>query len=185
MFKKISLVTVVLAGVLLTGCSQQSAPSTDSSTKTEKTQKSTKSAATPKKSTNSVTTSDTNKASTNANTDSDSQKSATTATNSSDANSQATTDKSSDATTDTNTNSQQSQTSDTSTVNLATSTQAVDYLATQLSNTYDKTTTQYVANGKVTWNNVEGYQVNIYSKNSDSPVGSYLVPADGQYFQIW
>jgi len=63
--------------------------------------------------------------------------------------------------------------------------QAVEFLADKLSSTYDKSTTQYVANGKVTWDNVTGYQINIYSKNSDSPVGSYLVPANGQYFQIW
>ena len=70
-------------------------------------------------------------------------------------------------------------------VNLTTSQEAVEFLADKLSTTYDKSTTQYVANGKVTWNDVNGYQINIYSKNSDSPVGSYLVPANGQYFQIW
>ncbi|WP_155832060.1 hypothetical protein [Companilactobacillus nodensis] len=54
-----------------------------------------------------------------------------------------------------------------------------------MSTTYDKTTTQYVANGKITWNNVTGYQVNVYNKDSDSPAGSYIVQANGQYSQLW
>ncbi|WP_125761478.1 hypothetical protein [Companilactobacillus hulinensis] len=191
MFKKISLVTVVLAGVLLAGCSQQSATQTDTGTKTEKTQKK----STAKKSANNANsattkTNDDSNQSSNDDSDTDSQSSyATTksSTASDDSNSSKTTgnNNSSNGTTDNSTDQQSTQSNNQGTINLTTSDQAVNYLADQLSNTYDKTTTQYVANGRITWDNVQGYQVNIYSKNSDSPVGSYLVPANGQYFQIW
>lgn len=199
MFKRLSLFTVILSGVLLAGCSNQQATSTKSSTRSEQTQKSTKKSTPEKseKSDQSSSSSSNNSEGTTNNSNNDSNSNS----NSSSNNNTGTTNNGSDTTktdqnttannsngTD-NTNNQSTQNQDSTQtqqgVNIATADQAVSFLSDKLSATYDKTSTQYVANGKVTWNNVNGYQINIYSKNSDSPVGSYLVPANGQYFQIW
>ncbi|HIY91607.1 hypothetical protein [Companilactobacillus sp. HBUAS56275] len=201
MFKRLSLFTVILSGVLLAGCSSQQATSTKSNTGSEQTEKSTKKS-TPEKSEGSDQSSSTSSSSDSSNdgkqTNSDSNDTNNNSNNSGTTKSSDSTqtDQSSTSSNDSNnssntnnTNNSQSSQNQNSTqaqgVNITTSDQAVSFLADKLSSTYDKTTTQYVANGKVTWNNVNGYQINIYSKNSDSPVGSYLVPANGQYFQIW
>lgn len=191
MFKRLSIFTVILSGILLVGCSNQQASSPQTSTKTEQTKKSSTKA--PKKSTKSATSvaDDTQKTNTNSDTENDSSTSKGTDNQSSTSNQASTNSQNGNNTNDNTANNNQSsqdqttQSQQTSNVSLTTSDQAVEYLADQLASTYDKSTTQYVANGKVTWNNVTGYQINIYSKNSDSPVGSYLVPANGQYFQIW
>jgi hypothetical protein len=143
----------------------------------------------PKKSTKSANTSDTESDdSAKESTSSNSESSQNTNNNQSKTD-QNSNDASNDSSTTDSKNSDQStqnqQNQDQQSVSITTADQAVEYLANQLSSTYDKSTTQYVANGKVTWNNVNGYQINIYSKNSDSPVGSYLVPTNGQFFQIW
>lgn len=200
MFKRLSLFTVILSGVLLAGCSSQQATSTKSNTGSEQTEKSTKKS-TPEKSEGSDQSSSTSSSSDSSNdgkqTNSDSNDTNNSNNSGTTKSSDSTqTDQSSTSSNDSNnssntnnTNNSQSSQNQNSTqaqgVNITTSDQAVSFLADKLSSTYDKTTTQYVANGKVTWNNVNGYQINIYSKNSDSPVGSYLVPANGQYFQIW
>lgn len=177
MFKRLSIVTLTLSGLLLAGCAnQQSADLKTSSDKTEQTtsntpKKSTKSNQTTKSTKSTDETASSEKTDPSKESDSDqTQQDQTT--------SQTTTDQTQDQS-----DNQQDQTQQS--VNLTTSQEAVEFLADKLSTTYDKSTTQYVANGKVTWNDVNGYQINIYSKNSDSPVGSYLVPANGQYFQIW
>ena len=177
MFKRLSIVTLSLSGLLLAGCAnQQSADLKTSSDKTEQTtsntpKKSTKSNQTTKSTKSTDETASSEKEDPSKESDSDqTQQDQTT--------SQTTTDQTQDQS-----DNQQDQTQQS--VNLTTSQEAVEFLADKLSTTYDKSTTQYVANGKVTWNDVNGYQINIYSKNSDSPVGSYLVPANGQYFQIW
>lgn len=177
MFKRLSIVTLTLSGLLLAGCAnQQSADLKTSSDKTEQTtsntpKKSTKSNQTTKSTKSTDETASSEKTDPSKESDSDqTQQDQTT--------SQTTTDQTQDQS-----DNQQDQTQQS--VNLTTSQEAVEFLADKLSTTYDKPTTQYVANGKVTWNDVNGYQINIYSKNSDSPVGSYLVPANGQYFQIW
>lgn len=177
MFKRLSIVTLTLSGLLLAGCAnQQSADLKTSSDKTEQTtsntpKKSTKSNQTTKSTKSTDETASSEKEDPSKESDSDqTQQDQTT--------SQTTTDQTQDQS-----DNQQDQTQQS--VNLTTSQEAVEFLADKLSTTYDKSTTQYVANGKVTWNDVNGYQINIYSKNSDSPVGSYLVPANGQYFQIW
>lgn len=190
MFKKLSIFTVILSGILLAGCANQQSASTQSAPKTEQSDKSSDTK-TPKKSTKSTVATEKSNNTTDDeaenNTKNNDVSSGTTSQSSDDqttSNTQNNNNKTNDSnTTDNSQSSQQTQTQQT--VNLTTSDQAVEYLADQLSNTYDKTTTQYVANGKVTWDNVSGYQINIYTKNSDSPVGSYLVPANGQYFQIW
>lgn len=206
MFKRLSLFTVILSGVLLAGCSSQQATSTKSNTGSEQTEKSTKKS-TPEKSeksdqssSTSSSSNDDNQATNDDNTNSGSNSNSDRNGN----NNTGTTNKNNDSTqtnqsstksdnnsnnTDTN-NNQSSQNQNTAQssqtgVNITTADQATSFLADKLSTTYDKANTQYVANGKVTWNNVNGYQINIYSKNSDSPVGSYLVPTNGQYFQIW
>ncbi|WP_195701518.1 hypothetical protein [Companilactobacillus futsaii] len=180
MFKRLSIVTVVLSGLLLASCtSQQSADLKTTGDKTEKTTSNT-----PKKSTKSNKTTKSTKSTDetvspekkDTNNESDSKQTQ----NQQD---QTTNQTTTDQTQNQSDNQQQDQTQES--VNLTTSQAAVEFLADKLSTTYDKSTTQYVANGKVTWNDVTGYQINIYSKNSDSPVGSYLVPANGQYFQIW
>jgi len=179
MFKRLSIVTLSLSGLLLAGCAnQQSADLKTSSDKTEQTTSNT-----PKKSTKSNQTTKSTKSTdetassekTDSSKESDSNQ---TQTQQDQTTSQTTTDQTQDQS-----DNQQDQTQQS--VNLTTSQEAVEFLADKLSTTYDKSTTQYVANGKVTWNDVNGYQINIYSKDSDSPVGSYLVPANGQYFQIW
>lgn len=184
MFKRLSIFAVIFSGVLLTGCAQQSA-STQSATSSDTTTKSSSTKKAPAKTTKSAPT-DTKSAS---DTNSSSDESKTTNSQNSSNNSQTNSDTNSNDTNNSNTtnNNQtsQNQSQQQSQVSLTTADQAVQYLATQLGSTYDKTTTQYVANGKATWDNVTGYQINIYSKNSDSPVGSYLVPENGQYFQIW
>lgn len=188
MFKRLSIYTVILSGILLAGCANQQLAETQSAAKSEQTQKSTTKKA-PKKSTKSADSSannndkDTSESAANSKADSNQE-----TTGSQTAKSQTDNSNSSNSNTTNSNDSQSSQDQQSQTqqsVNLTTSDEAVEYLANQLSSTYDKTTTQYVANGKVTWNNVSGYQINIYSKNSDSPVGSYLMPANGQYFQIW
>lgn len=182
MFKRLSIVTLSLSGLLLAGCAnQQSADLKTSSDKTEQTTSNT-----PKKSTKSNQTTKSTKSTKSTDETASSEK--TDSSKESDSNqtqtqqdqttSQTTTDQTQDQS-----DNQQDQTQQS--VNLTTSQEAVEFLADKLSTTYDKSTTQYVANGKVTWNDVNGYQINIYSKDSDSPVGSYLVPANGQYFQIW
>ena len=185
MFKRLSIVTLALSGLLLAGCTSQQSTDLKSNKgdKTEQTpsntpQKSTKSNKTTKltKSTDETSSpekEDTSNGSDSNQTQSDqNQQDQTT--------SQTTTDQ-----TQNQTDSQQTQDQTQQSVNLTTAQEAVEFLADKLSSTYDKSTTQYVANGKVTWDDVTGYQINIYSKNSDSPVGSYLVPTNGQYFQIW
>lgn len=179
MFKRLSIVTLSLSGLLLAGCAnQQSADLKTSSDKTEQTtsntpKKSTKSNQTTKSTKSTDETASSEKEDPSKESDSDQ-----TQTQQDQTTSQTTTDQTQDQS-----DNQQDQTQQS--VNLTTSQEAVEFLADKLSTTYDKSTTQYVANGKVTWNDVNGYQINIYSKNSDSPVGSYLVPANGQYFQIW
>lgn len=177
MFKRLSIVTLSLSGLLLAGCAnQQSADLKTSSDKTEQTTSNT-----PKKSTKSnQTTKSTKSTDETASSEKEdpSKESDSNQTQQDQTTSQTTTDQTQDQS-----DNQQDQTQQS--VNLTTSQEAVEFLADKLSTTYDKSTTQYVANGKVTWNDVNGYQINIYSKNSDSPVGSYLVPANGQYFQIW
>lgn len=177
MFKRLSIVTLTLSGLLLAGCAnQQSADLKTSSDKTEQTTSNT-----PKKSTKSnQTTKSTKSTDETASSEKEdpSKESDSNQTQQDQTTSQTTTDQTQDQS-----DNQQDQTQQS--VNLTTSQEAVEFLADKLSTTYDKSTTQYVANGKVTWNDVNGYQINIYSKNSDSPVGSYLVPANGQYFQIW
>lgn len=182
MFKRLSIVTLSLSGLLLAGCAnQQSADLKTSSDKTEQTTSNT-----PKKSTKSNQTTKSTKSTKSTDETASSEKtdpskesdSDQTQTQQDQTTSQTTTDQTQDQS-----DNQQDQTQQS--VNLTTSQEAVEFLADKLSTTYDKSTTQYVANGKVTWNDVNGYQINIYSKDSDSPVGSYLVPANGQYFQIW
>lgn len=177
MFKRLSIVTLSLSGLLLAGCAnQQSADLKTSSDKTEQTTSNT-----PKKSTKSnQTTKSTKSTDETASSEKEdpSKESDSNQTQQDQTTSQTTTDQTQDQS-----DNQQDQTQQS--VNLTTSQEAVEFLADKLSTTYDKSTTQYVANGKVTWNDVNGYQINIYSKDSDSPVGSYLVPANGQYFQIW
>lgn len=177
MFKRLSIVTLSLSGLLLAGCAnQQSADLKTSSDKTEQTTSNT-----PKKSTKSnQTTKSTKSTDETASSEKEdpSKESDSNQTQQDQTTSQTTTDQTQDQS-----DNQQDQTQQS--VNLTTSQEAVEFLADKLSTTYDRSTTQYVANGKVTWNDVNGYQINIYSKNSDSPVGSYLVPANGQYFQIW
>ncbi len=181
MFKRLSIVTLTLSGLLLAGCAnQQSADLKTSSDKTEQTTSNT-----PKKSTKSNQTTKSTKSTdeTDSSEKADSSKesgSNQTQTQQDQTTSQTTTDQTQDQS-----DNQQTQDQTQQSVNLTTSQEAVEFLADKLSTTYDKSTTQYVANGKVTWNDVNGYQINIYSKDSDSPVGSYLVPANGQYFQIW
>lgn len=177
MFKRLSIVTLSLSGLLLAGCAnQQSADLKTSSDKTEQTTSNT-----PKKSTKSnQTTKSTKSTDETASSEKEdpSKESDSNQTQQDQTTSQTTTDQTQDQS-----DNQQDQTQQS--VNLTTSQEAVEFLADKLSTTYDRSTTQYVANGKVIWNDVNGYQINIYSKNSDSPVGSYLVPANGQYFQIW
>jgi hypothetical protein len=180
MFKRLSIVTLSLSGLLLAGCAnQQSADLKTSSDKTEQTTSNT-----PKKSTKSNQTTKSTKSTKSTDETASSEKedpskeSDSNQTQQDQTTSQTTTDQTQDQS-----DNQQDQTQQS--VNLTTSQEAVEFLADKLSTTYDRSTTQYVANGKVTWNDVNGYQINIYSKNSDSPVGSYLVPANGQYFQIW
>ncbi|WP_125566790.1 hypothetical protein [Companilactobacillus insicii] len=185
MFKKISLVTVALAGILLAGCSSQSASSTDTNTKSEQTtQKGTKSS-TPKKKSATKKDNQTNNDNIDDSqgTDSNSQKDSTD--NGTNSQTGTSTDKTTTTAPNDNQSSDQNTQDSSNGVNLTTSDQAVEYLAKALSTTYDNTNTQYVANGKITWNNVTGYQVNIYSKGSDSPAGSYIVQANGQYSQLW
>lgn len=190
MFKRLSIFAVIFSGVLLAGCSQQSAStqsasSSDTATKSS----STKKAKAPAKTTKSAPA-DTKSAS-DTNSSSDESKTTDSQNSSNNSNTNQTNDNSTnnndtnDSSTTNNDQTSQSQGQQQTQVSLTTSDQAVQFLADKLSSTYDKSTTQYVANGKVTWDNVTGYQINIYSKNSDSPVGSYLVPANGQYFQIW
>ncbi len=186
MFKKLSLAATVLAAVTLAGCSsQQSSGTSDSNTKSEKT------SSAPKKATKKAAVRSSAPA-TNNNT-SNSEKENDDASSQASGNNSKTTTGSGSTTTNgtnsdnntTNNSGQSTQSNSQSSVNITTADQAVSYLGNALSASYDRSTTQYVSNGKVTWNNVEGYQVNVYSKDSDSPLGSYLVPANGQYFQIW
>lgn len=192
MFKRLSLFTVILSGVLLAGCANTQSASTAPSTKTE--QKSTTKSA-PQKSTESTKSSAADDSNSNNNEDTSSS-TATTKSNQNQSNNQSSNGGTSNSSSTSNnannqaTQNQQSQsqaqtTTQQGATNITTADQATAFLADQLSSTYDKTQTSYVANGKVTWNNVSGYQINIYSKDSTSPVGSYLVPANGQYFQIW
>lgn len=190
MLKKLSLTTAVLAGLLLAGCSNtQTSSSTQSKDNTEQT-KSTKSNSSEAKS--NADTGNQTKAAKDTDNDDEAQSSAsdtkstaqsgTDSTSSTDSNSSS----KSDAKTNTNDKSSTQSNSTQSSANVINSaSDATSFLGDKLATTYDKATTQYVANGKITWNNIEGYQVNVYTKNSNSPVGSYLVPANGQYFQIW
>jgi len=195
MFKRLSLLTVMLSGILLAGCANQPSATTRSASNSTQTQESSSSkkksavSKTKPSSSDDDVTSD-SKVKNENDTDSGKTSSSTSQGESSQQNTDNNTNTNNSSNTDsTNTNqtdqNQQSQTQQQGTTNLTNSAQAVTYLANQLSSTYDKTTTQYVYNGKTTWNDVEGYQVNVYGKDSDSPVGSYLVPADGKYFQIW
>ncbi|WP_125770668.1 hypothetical protein [Companilactobacillus furfuricola] len=186
MLKKLSITTAVLAGLLLAGCSNtQTSSSTQSKDNTEQ-MKSTKSNASDSnanssnqtksaKDTESDDETTTNAKSTNQ---SGSQSDASAA----DTNSSAKSNQKTDASDKSSTQADATQ-SNANVINSASD--ATTFLGDKLASTYDKATTQYVANGKITWNNIEGYQVNVYTKNSNSPVGSYLVPANGQYFQIW
>lgn len=172
MFKRLFIVTLTLSGLLLAGCANQQSEDLKTSDKTEQTKTTSN---TPKKSPKTTKS----KQSTEETTASQENNSTSDATKTQQ-------DQATDQTTDENQNQTDNQTDQTQqSVSLTTAQAAVEFLADKLSTTYDKTTTQYVANGKITWNDVSGYQINIYSKNSDSPVGSYLVPEDGQYFQIW
>ncbi|MQS76671.1 hypothetical protein [Companilactobacillus halodurans] len=206
MFKRLSIFAVILSALVLGGCANQQSTETHSNAKSEQTPKSTKKSAkkTPKKkksarvanSTRSASTESEKESSNDSNSESNgnsaSQSTSQSTDNQNSSSNQSTStnqnDNNNDTKNSTTDSSQDSQNQDSQaqqSVNITTSTQAVEYLADQLSSTYDKTTTQYVANGKISWNNTSGYQINIYSKNSDTPVGSYLVPANGQYFQIW
>ena len=183
MFKRLSIVTLALSGLLLAGCTSHQ--STDLKTTSDKTEQTTSN--TPQKSTKSNKTTKSTK-STDETSSSEEDTSNGSDSNQTQSNQNQQNQTTSQTTTDQNqnqTDSQQTQDQTQQSVNLTTAQEAVEFLADKLSSTYDKSTTQYVANGKVTWDDVTGYQINIYSKNSDSPVGSYLVPTNGQYFQIW
>ena len=159
MLKKLSLATVILSGILLVGCSQQSSPAITS--KTETTQKSTK-----------KTKSTVSKSSEINKDQSEPADETNTTTETSTAEPPLTDDPSGKNGTETYTS-------------LTTEDLATVYLADHLANVYDRTTTQYVVMGKRIWNDQEGFQINIYSKNEEAPIASYFVPADGQFVQIW
>lgn len=190
MFKKLSLSTALLAGLLLAGCSSNQAASSNApKDKTEQTQKSTKSADSNKKSTRSATANDNEKANDSEN-DEESADAAKN-TNASSTNSTTTNnnnDKTSNKSTASNsgqTSTQGSNSASNANATISSASEATQFLGNKLASTYDRTTTQYVANGKITWQNTDGYQINVYTKGSDSPAGSYLVTPNGQFFQIW
>ncbi|WP_099974037.1 MULTISPECIES: hypothetical protein [Lactobacillaceae] len=164
MFKKLSYIAIILLGVTVAGCSTQK----DTESNNHATD-----VATAKKSND-------NKPSSSSDNSKNNNESNDTAKSDDDSKS---TDSAKNTNSSTTTSAKTQSTS--SNQSITTSDQAITYLADQLQNTYDRSTSQYLANGQTTFNGLSGYQINIYSKNSDSPLGSYVVSSDGRYMQIW
>ncbi|GKQ43471.1 hypothetical protein RD055328_13940 [Companilactobacillus sp. RD055328] len=169
MFKKFSIISLSVMGIMLmAGCSNQSS-NTDTKPKTE---------TTTKKSSSNKEKDESNTSSTDDKTSAEDQSQKDNSSN--DAvtnNNNVTNDNQTDTNTDNNTNNQQT--------NITTGTDAVTYLLGKLTNV-DKTKVSALYNGTITDDAGKStYRINLYNKGESSPFAAYNVYADGTYTQVW